>query len=74
MAHKLEHRDFVDRINLLPRRFDDNPEAATEVVNRSLLEFLRDWLNRHIAIEDMAYRPYVEQSPAAHQTANTKER
>jgi hemerythrin len=69
--HKLEHRDFVDRINQLHRRFDDDPEAAAEVVNRSLLEFLQDWLNHHILIEDMAYRPHVEQSPAARQAAKS---
>ena len=66
--HELEHRDFVDRINLLHRRFDDNPEAAARVVNRSPLEFLQDWRNRHIPIEDMDYRPHVEQSPAARES------
>jgi hemerythrin len=69
--HKLEHRDFVDRINRLHRRFDDNPEEAATVVNEALLNFLQDWLNHHILIEDMAYRPHAEYNPAARNAAKS---
>ncbi len=77
--HKLEHRDFVERINHLHRRFDDNPDAAAEEaaaicdtrVNEALLSFLRDWLKHHILVEDMAYRPHAEHSPAARKAAKS---
>ncbi len=69
--HKLEHRDVVDRINQMHRRFDDNPDDAAAVVNDELLGFLRDWLNHHILIEDMAYRAHAERSPAAREAARS---
>ncbi len=73
--HKAEHRDFVERINHLHRRFDDNPDAAAEaaaaIVNEALLDFLQDWLKHHILVEDMAYRPHAEHSPAAREAAKS---
>lgn len=69
--HKLEHRDFVDRVNRLHRRFDDSPEAAAAVFNDELLAFLRDWLIHHILIEDMAYRAHAERNPEAREAARS---
>ena len=73
--HKLEHRDFVERINYLHRRFDAGPDAAAEeaaaIVNEALLSFLQDWLKDHILIEDMAYRPHAEHNPAAREAAKS---
>lgn len=69
--HKLEHRDFVARINEIHRRFDETPDDTAAVVNEELLGFLRDWLNHHILIEDMAYRPHAERSPAAREAARS---
>ncbi len=69
--HKLEHRDFVERINHLHRRFDEGPEEAAAIVNEALLTFLQDWLKHHILIEDMAYQSYVELSRAAKQAARS---
>ncbi len=73
--HKLEHRDFVERINHLHRRFDDNPDAAAEaaaaIVNEALLDFLQDWLSHHILIEDMAFRPHAEHNPGAREAAKS---
>ncbi len=63
--HQGEHRDFVQRIQELTRQFDADPEDMAMIVNKDLLEFLRDWLNHHILIEDMAYRPTIENNPAA---------
>ena len=68
---KLEHRDFVARMNQMHHRFDDNPDDAAAVVNDELLGFLRDWLNHHILIEDMAYRAHAERSPAAREAARS---
>lgn len=69
--HKLEHRDFVAQVNELHRRFDENPDDALAVVNDDLLGFLRDWLNHHILIEDMAYRTHAERNPAAREAARS---
>lgn len=66
-----EHRDFIKRIKDVTERFDAGPENAANVVNRELLDFLRDWLTHHIMIEDMAYRPYVERSTVARDAAKS---
>lgn len=70
-VQKDEHRNFVERIQEVTQRFDAKPEDATEVISQELLGFLRDWLNHHILIEDMAYRPYVEHNGAAKQAARS---
>ncbi len=53
------------------RRFDEGPEEAAAIVNEALLTFLQDWLKHHILIEDMAYRPHAERSPAARDAAKS---
>ena len=45
--------------------FDDEPQKQTSLINKTLLQFLKDWLNHHILIEDMAYRPLAEDNPEA---------
>ncbi|RMD65013.1 MAG: hypothetical protein D6826_01035 [Alphaproteobacteria bacterium] len=69
--HKTEHRDFVARIAELNRRLAENPDHATSEVNDALLSFLKDWLTHHILIEDKAYQPYAEESPAAREAAKS---
>ena len=69
--HKREHRDFVDRIGELNRRFDQDPDGSAQVVNEDLLQFLQDWLNHHILIEDKAYKIAAEVSPEARQAAKS---
>lgn len=68
-VQRAEHGDFIKRIQKVTKRFDANPEAASSVVNAELLSFLREWFNHHILIEDMAYRPYVENSTEAKSAA-----
>lgn len=70
-VHKDEHRDFVKRIQEVTARFDAAPDEAAGIVNQELLTYLRDWLNHHILIEDMAYRPHVERSAEAKEAAKT---
>lgn len=69
--HKREHRDFVEEINKLHRRLDEDTEETAAVANQNLLNFLQDWLNHHILIEDRAYRPLVEKNPAAREAARS---
>ncbi len=68
-SQKSEHRDFVKRIQEVTTRFDEDTTGSVEVVNEALLSFLREWLNHHILIEDMAYRPHVVRSAEAKQAA-----
>ena len=41
------------------------------IVNEDLLNFLRDWLNHHIMIEDKAYGPHIENNPDAKTAAKS---
>jgi len=63
--HKIEHRDFVAKIKDLSRLFDEDPQEVVNFVRETLLEFLRDWLNHHILIEDKAYQTCVTANPEA---------
>jgi len=68
--HRGEHEDFVGRIRQITDRFENKPEDLAKLVNEELLEFLKTWLNHHILIEDMAYRPFAEKMlPEARQAA-----
>jgi hemerythrin len=70
-VHKGEHRDFVKQIQEVTARFDAGPEDVAGIVNQELLGYLKNWLNHHILIEDMAYRPQVERSAEAKEAAKT---
>ncbi len=70
-VQKSEHRDFVKCVQEATRRFDAKPAESAEIISQELLGFLRDWLRHHILIEDMAYRPYVEDNGAAKQAARS---
>lgn len=56
-AHRDEHRRFVAWFRDAALRLEGDPEAA---VGDELLDFLVQWLNHHILIQDMAYRPYTD--------------
>ncbi len=68
-VQKTEHRDFIKQIQEVTEHFDADAEAASTMIKDELLSFLREWLNHHILIEDMAYRPYVESSTVAKDVA-----
>lgn len=67
--HKQEHRDFTSHIQKLAKSLDDGALPTGEVVNRDLLDYLKDWLNHHILIEDMSYRKLAESNPTARAAA-----
>lgn len=58
--HKAEHQAFIDKIRGIADRFDDDPEGVARFVAQELVEFLQDWLVKHIQVEDKAYGPYAE--------------
>ena len=54
--HLEEHGDFTRIVHELRERYAGAHDPA---LTQELLEFLKDWLNVHILIQDMAYKPYV---------------
>ncbi|HUX40345.1 MAG TPA: hemerythrin family protein [Rectinemataceae bacterium] len=53
--HRASHHFFAEQIIELRKQFEGGDEAS---VSR-LLELLGDWLVRHVANEDVLYRPYL---------------
>jgi len=56
-AHKSEHGRFTHEIRYIQDRYVRGEE--TKAADK-LLTFLKNWLRRHIMVDDMAYRPYAE--------------
>jgi hemerythrin-like metal-binding protein len=69
--HKQEHRAFTAHMKKLAEALDDDELPAAEIINQDLLTYLKDWLNHHILIEDMAYRKLAELNPLALEAAKT---
>jgi hemerythrin-like metal-binding protein len=67
-AHQDEHRDFIDQIQALTDRLDA-AEGDPAGLGPALLDFLVGWLQHHILIVDMTYRPCVEGKAEAHRAA-----
>ncbi len=64
--HSAEHQGFARYIDALRRRYADtsDPKLAQE-----LLQYLGGWLQHHILIQDMAYKPYVTDREEADEIA-----
>jgi hemerythrin-like metal-binding protein len=65
-VHVGEHRDFVNVIADLRRRWQQRREPG---MAGELLDYLTEWLSHHILIQDMAYKPYVFGSDVAQHIA-----
>lgn len=59
--HAGEHAGFTDHVLALRREFELD---ATAIDAAALYEYLKAWLNHHILIQDMAYRPLFEGNDA----------
>lgn len=67
-THHDEHRALTREVQELQRRYRrGDPELGRE----EILTFLVGWLNHHILLQDMDYRPYVEGSKVADQAAES---
>ncbi len=62
LDHKEEHATFVAYIQDLRGNFS---AAAAPNLASDLADYLKEWLNHHILIQDMAYRPYAENNADA---------
>lgn len=53
-AHRQEHDDFVKRLQEIQEHFQDGEELS-----RNTLEFMSDWIVRHIRGTDQKYGPLL---------------
>ena len=60
-VHQGEHREFTLAMQGILARFGRDPVGMAASVADEAFEFLKSWLTHHILLEDMAYKPYVEQ-------------
>ena len=60
-THRGEHRDFTKRIHDIHAYYQREIDVS---MTRGLLDFLKDWLNHHILIQDKAYARYTAMNPA----------
>ena len=56
-AHREEHAGFAKYVHEMRERY---AREADEAIIRELLDYLKTWLDHHILIQDMAYKPYVQ--------------
>lgn len=56
-AHREEHAGFTKYVYEMRERYSQEADVA---IIRELLDYLKTWLNHHILVQDMAYKPYVE--------------
>ncbi len=54
--HKLEHGNFVNKVNRLTRDFSGRQVSVT----LDLMHFLRDWVTNHIKNTDRKYAPFLK--------------
>ncbi len=56
--HKFQHVQFVKTVSDMRALYEKN-SAPPEMIGK-LSELLKDWLTRHILVEDKAYQKYLE--------------
>ena len=64
-GHRDEHEKFIQDLYNLKAEYS----GGNEDIRRRLLDFLKNWLTGHIMVEDMKYRPFTDDSVAAHNAA-----
>ncbi len=58
-AHAAEHQKIIEELRSLYEIYLETPSAA---VSREIVELLSSWLEDHILVTDMRYRPYLAES------------
>jgi len=60
-AHKAQHEDLARRV----RQFQEDFEGGRIATGITLLQFLKEWLQKHIIESDQKYAPYVKATAVA---------
>ncbi|MGA2649831.1 MAG: bacteriohemerythrin [Terracidiphilus sp.] len=56
-GHRTKHNDLTKQVEDFAARY----ERGESSLNIQLLNFLRDWLTKHIQVEDHAYSPWIKE-------------
>lgn len=56
-SHKAEHQKFVDQV----LEFQKNFQNGSTLISIDILNFLRDWLLKHISVTDKKYVPLMKE-------------
>lgn len=67
-VHQDEHRDFARFMDRLRTRYAGRAEPG---LANHLFNELADWIRHHILIQDMAFKPYIDDAERAEQIART---
>ncbi len=65
-AHREEHEGFTQAIYEMRDRF---AREGDQTMTAELPDYLKNWLNHHILIQDMEYKPYVQNNAFADKVA-----
>ena len=65
-AHQEEQAEFIQHIYELR---DRHMRGVGPAINNEALHYLKNWLNHHILIQDMAYKNFVRNNPEADKVA-----
>jgi hemerythrin len=56
-SHKRDHQGFIDKVNDFKAGFD----SGKAMLSMKIMDFLKDWLVKHIQKVDMAYAPFFRE-------------
>ena len=65
-AHREEHEGFTQAIYEMRDRY---AREGDQTMTAELPDYLKNWLNHHILLQDMAYKPYVQNNAFADKVA-----
>ena len=65
-AHREEHEGFTQAIYEMRDRY---AREGDHTMTAELPDYLKNWLNHHILVQDMAYKPYVQNNALANKVA-----
>ena len=66
--HQDEHAEFTERVYEIRAKLQENDDTP---ISDELLAYLKQWLNAHILIQDMAYKPYASGNDDAAEVAQS---
>ena len=67
-THHDDHAEFTGRVYEIRKKLQSGDESP---ITNELFEYLKGWLNAHILIQDMAYKPYASGNSRAADVARS---